>query len=204
MRKKSNALKLLFLDGPGGRPFATATQNGADGRGSKVATLFGFKNGGVGTHLLEVADGEALHVKSGSSVPTEVTTAAGATVATIERGEESSIARAAGGTEIMRFLPHPDGCKNLERYRLIVTEPGPDGTTLGGLDVIRTMSGWGFVSEILWGTYLWDEVGAPLKLPFLGSWTSTERAVSDVERNVLLAACTDIVIGLRPYVKDMR
>jgi hypothetical protein len=93
---KSNALRLTFRSGPGD-PLAEARQGAADGRGSKIGVLFGFKNGGVGTHVLTYADGRALHVKSQDSKPTLITQADGVEIATVERGE-SSVARLSGGT----------------------------------------------------------------------------------------------------------
>jgi hypothetical protein len=43
-----------------------------------------------------------------------------------------------------------------------------------------------------------------LKIPFLGTRVSLDREISDLERDVIVAACTDMAIGLRPYMKDMR
>jgi hypothetical protein len=197
----SNALQLTFLDGVEGEPLAVALQGGADGRGSKFATLLGFKNGGVGTHVVSFRDGSVLHVKSGSMVPTEVTRPDGVTVVTIERGETASIARASGGTTIVTFTGNPEGVKTLDAYRLMIT--AADGSNLGTLDIIRTLAGWNLFHDLYWELTLWNRYSQPLKVPFLGTRTALTRAVSELERDAIIAASVDIAVGLRPYVKDM-
>jgi hypothetical protein len=200
VRKTSNALQMTFLDGPDGEPMAVAIQGGADGKGSKLGVLLGFKNGGVGTHVLTFADGTVLHVKSGSGEPTQVVRADGVTIATIERGD-SSVARAAGGTEIVRWESSPEGGKTLDAFRSVMK--APDGSDLGTLDVIRTLAGWSLYNDLYWEIVL-GSYPAPLKIPMLGVRVELTRPLSDTEREVILAASVDMAIGLRPYVAEMR
>jgi hypothetical protein len=202
-KTSTNALQLVFLDRPEDEPLAEALQNGAGGKGAKIGTLFGFKNGGTGVHSVDLRGGTAIRVKSGDLVPTEVTTPEGATVASIERGDDVSIARASGGTEILRFIANPEGAKTLELFRLVIQEPGGNGD-VGTLDVIRTSAGWNLFHDLYWELTLWNQAGMPLKIPFLGTRVGLNRDVTDLERDVIIAACTDIAIGLRPYVKEMR
>jgi hypothetical protein len=198
-RKTANALEMTFQDGPRG-PIAVALQSGADGKGAKVGILFGFKNGGVGTHLLTYADGRALHVKSGDAKPTLITQADGATVATIDRGEVS-VARASGGTEIMAFRkPAFDGDTADARMLLLV---GSDGDELGRLFVVLRTGGWALASDLVSDFVWWGQAGQPLKLPVLGTSVALTRPLTALELDVVLGACVDIAIGLRPYVKGM-
>jgi hypothetical protein len=44
----------------------------------------------------------------------------------------------------------------------------------------------------------------PLKLPLLGVRVQPTRALTETERDVVLAASVDLAIGLRPYVAEMR
>jgi hypothetical protein len=200
-RKKNNALTLSFRNGPGD-PLATALQGGADGKGSKAAVLFGFKNGGTGTHSLTYADGRVLHIKSQDSKPTLITQADGVEIATVERGE-TSVARLSGGTEVLRFVPDPDPdeARSLDAFRMRLQEP--NGTEIGLFDVVRTISGWSLGMDLINTAIWWGRAGEPLKLPFLGTKLILNRALTPTELDIALAACVDTSIGLRPYVKAM-
>jgi hypothetical protein len=201
IHKVSNALQLTFLDQAGDEPLAVAVQGAADGKGAKFATLLGFKNGGVGTHVVTYRGGAVMHVKSVNLAPTQVTRPDGVTLAVIDRGETESIARGPGGTEIVRFVGRPDGVKTLDAFRLMIT--AADGSELGSLDIIRTVAGWNLFSDLYWELTLWNQHAAPLKLPFLGTRVKVDRTWSEPERDAIIAACVDIAIGLRPYVKEM-
>jgi hypothetical protein len=199
VHKTSNALQQAFKSGPG-EPLATAVQSAADGKGRKMGMLFGFINGGTGTHVLTYADGKHVHVQSRSSEPTLVTTPEGAEIATIERGD-TSVARTSSGGEIIEFTGDPDGMKSLEAFRLRVNDS--IGKEFGRLDLIRTVAGWKLMDSIADTIIWWDRAGAPLKVPFLGTRLEVTRPLSDLERDTLLAACVDMAIGLRPYVAGM-
>lgn len=202
VHKTSNALKMSFQDGPGD-PFATAVQSAADGKGAKLGMLFGFKNGGTGTHVLTYADGRELRIQSREGKPSIFTQGDGAEVATIHRGETST-AVLSGGTQLFTFASDPVDARTPELFRVIVTDP--DGTEVGRLDVVRKDTGWtlGRVIDTVWDEYIWwDHAGAPLPVPILGTRLMLTRPVSDLQRDVLLGACVDIAIGLRPYIKEM-
>jgi hypothetical protein len=200
VRKTSNALQMTFLNAAAGEPLAVAVQGGADGKGSKFATLLGFKNGGTGTHVVTYGDGSVLHVKSVSMAPTEVTRPDGVSIATIERGGEESVARASGGTPILTFVANPAGAKTVDAFHLVVR--GSDGAELGTLDIVRTLAGWNLFDDLYWELLL-PQYAAPLKLPFLGSRIAVNRALTELERDVLVVVSVDVAIGLRPYVKEM-
>jgi hypothetical protein len=140
-------------------------------------------------------------VKSVSAAPTEITRPDGVTIATIERGDEESVARAAGGTTILRFTAHPDGAKTPDVYRLLVH--AADGSELGTVDIIRSLGGWRLFEDLYWELVL-PTYTQPQKLPFLGSRMWVSRDLTDAERDVLVAVSVDIAIGLRPYVKEMK
>lgn len=203
VHKTSNALAISFQDGPGD-PFATGVQGAGDGKGKKLGVLFGFKNGGTGKHLVTFEDGAQLFVESKDGAPSVLTRADGATVASIQRGE-TSVALTAGGNEILRFVPDPDGAKTVEAFRLIVS--APDGSQVGRLDVIRTVGGWTVARAVDAATDLyiwWDRAGEPLKVPILGTRLTLDRPLTPPEREVLIGVCVDIAIGLRPYVTEMK
>jgi hypothetical protein len=74
------------------------------------------------------------------------------------------------------------------------------------LDVIRRVGGWSLmkaVDDLSTELYWWNHAGEPLKTPLLGTRLAMMRQVDDVERDVLLGACVDIALGLRPYIREM-
>jgi hypothetical protein len=202
VHKVSNALKMTFTDGPG-EPFATGVQGAGDGRGAKLATLFGFKNGGTGNHRVTFADGSVLNVASRERAPSVFTDAAGVELATVHRGD-SSTAVLPGGGELLRFESDPEEAKTPELFRIKLT--AASGEPLGGVDVIRRAGGWSLrrlAAEIYEDSFWWDQAGQPLPIPLLGARIYLDRAPSPIERTVLVGACVDIAIGLRPYIKEM-
>jgi len=80
----------------------------------------------------------------------------------------------------------------------------PLARRLGSLDVIRTSAGWNVFTEVLWELTIWKDRAAPVKIPFLGTRVTVSRPLTEPERDAIVAACVDIAIGLRPYVKEMR
>jgi hypothetical protein len=42
-----------------------------------------------------------------------------------------------------------------------------------------------------------------MPVPVLGTRLTLERPPTDIERDVLLGACVDLAIGLRPYISVM-
>lgn len=199
VHKVNNALKMTFTDGPGD-PFAVGVQGAGDGRRAKMAVLFGFKNGGVGKHVVTYGDGTVLGVESKSGAAS-VFTRNGAPLATVDRGD-SSTARGVDGAPIAQIVADSgDEAKFVDAYRTIVK--GPEGEDLGRLDVIRSVDGWS-LDTLIDLTIWWDRAGEPLPVPILGARVSLYETPDATLRDVLVGACVDMAIGLRPYVAAMR
>jgi hypothetical protein len=202
VHKTSNALQITFHDGPGD-PLGVGVQGAGDGKGKKFATLLGFKNGGAGNHRLTYGDGEVVGIASKERAPTVLSRGDGTPFATIERGPTSSAVLADGG-DLLTFVPDPDEAKTLELFRVIVNTPS--GERMGRLDVIRREGGWTLSRAVdaAWKEYLWfDHAGRALPVPVLGTRLTLDRPPTGVERDVLLGACVDLAIGLRPYISVM-
>ncbi len=202
VHKKSNALEITFHDGPGD-PLAVGVQGRGDGRGKKLGILFGFKNGGVGSHTVTYRDDSVFNVVSKDGAPSLFTRTDGSEIATITRGETSTATL--GGRDIVHFRPAPVDAKTVELFRLILT--APSGEEMGRMDVIRRVAGWtlsraldGAAGELIW----WDRPGQPLPVPILGTRLTLDRPPVGAERDVLVGACVDMAIGLRPYVSAMQ
>jgi hypothetical protein len=200
-RKVSNSLELQLRDTTG-ETIGTAIQNGAGGGGGKLATLFGFKNGGTGRHLLTYADGSSLIVESRDAEPT-LLSRDDRPVATITRGETST-ATLPDGTAVFRFAADPVAPKDLDLFRIVVTDPA--GATVGRLSVVRRNTGWELargLDAILWDAVLWEQTGKALPIPILGTQLVTTTELVGTDRDILLGVCVDIAIGLRPYFTGM-
>jgi hypothetical protein len=207
-RKTSNGLRMTFQEG-GAHPFATAVQSGGDGKGAKLGVLFGFKNGGPGRHRLSFdRDGRQLFVHSTEQKPTLITSADSAAVAVVNRvgkGVNQSTACAADGRELLHFRSDPVEAATPEIFRVVVTNPA--GGDVARIHVIRKAGGWKSLSDVLdsaWNTYVWwDHAGAALPVLVLGTRLILVREPTPLERDVLIAACVDLAIGLRPYIPEM-
>ncbi|MGI8667236.1 MAG: hypothetical protein ACR2N4_14620 [Jatrophihabitans sp.] len=105
---------------------------------------------------------------------------------------------------MLRFVAHPGQAKTPDLFQIIVLDPA--GCQVATLDIIRRDGGWslGRALDAAWDEYIWwDRAGRALPVPILGSRLVLDRPVSDLERSVLIGACTDIAIGLRPYIGEM-
>ena len=99
-----------------------------------------------------------------------------------------------------------------EESRLIVKEPLTSllpkrrGRQVAKVDDPPTVKA-ATLSDVLdsaWSTYLWwDQAGAALPIQVLGTRLILLRPPTPLERDVLLAACVDLAIGLRPYIPEM-
>jgi hypothetical protein len=199
-RRTSNALELVFRDGPE-EPLATAVQGAGDSKKGKLGALLGFKNGGVGTHSLVASDGRGLWVESVSGAPTVVRSDERAIVGKLERGDEQSFARDADGVPRITVTGDPAGVHSLDAFRLLLHDDG--GRPLGRLGIARTQAAWSLFRDVE-SEFIWWGKAAPLKLPLLGASVALDAPVDDVTSDLLAAICVDICIGLRPYVADMR
>jgi hypothetical protein len=79
---------------------------------------------------------------------------------------------------------------------------------MADLDVIRRTAGWngGLLARLDTidnALYWMDHDGESLPIPILGAQLAVYRTLTPVEQEFLLAACVDITIGLRPYIKGM-
>ena len=203
VHKTSNALKITFTDGPGD-PLATGEQGVNDGKGKKFATLLGFKNGGAGNHRLTLRDGSTLNIASLDGKPSEFTRADGTALATAVRGATSQIL-GADGTLLLTVSGDPSDAKTPDLYRLTVTDAA--GAPVADIDVIRRVQGRSLARKLInadMAFYWWDHAGQPLPIPLLGARIAGYRPVSDLERDLLLAICVDVTIGLRPYITEMQ
>jgi hypothetical protein len=202
VHKTSNALKITFHNSAGD-PFAVGVQGAGDGKGKKLGVLLGFKNGGTGNHQLTYSDGRVLGVASKDGAPSVFSDQGGVAIASVTRAGTST-AVLTDQRELFHFADNPEEAKTVELFRLVVTTAA--GEDLGRLDVIRREAGW-TVSRALdaaWQEYIWwDQAGRALPVPILGTRLTLTRPVMGVERDVLLCACIDMAIGLRPYASCM-
>lgn len=199
----SNALSISFQDGPG-NPFAVAVQGGCDGRAKKFGIAIGIKSGGPGTHVLTYDDGSALRIESKAAVPSVFRGGDGTPLAVVQRAA-TSVAIGADGQPVLEFGPSPEAPNTPELFRIVVT--APDGAQVARLDIIRKAVGWSMGPALspagdlyLW----WDQSDQPRRDPILGIRLHLVRPISVLERDVLLGACVDMAIGLRPYIDAMR
>lgn len=199
-RRLNNALTLTFFEGSV-EPFAVAQQGAADGLGKKMGILFGFKNGAPGRHVLSYTDGGTLVMHTKDAEPSPVTRGDGSEVATITRGATSS-ATLPDGSALLGFRAHPVEATSDGKFRMQVTDAHGAETAL--LEVIRQGGSWALGAEladyVLWGN---TQTGSALPIPFQGARVVVHRTLTPVEREVLLAVCVDIGIGVRPYFTEM-
>ncbi len=203
VHKVSNALKITFSAGPGD-PLAVGVQGAGNGLGAKAAILFGFKNGGTGKHRITYADGSVVWVESRSSEPTVLSRGDGTAIGTIQRADTSTAVGSTAGT-LFHFVPDAEEAKTPELYRLVVLDRM--GEEAGRLDVVRRIGGWTvrrIVDDLYNESFWWDQAGQPLPVPILGTRLWLRHPLDRVERDILLGACVDITLGLRPYVAAMR
>jgi hypothetical protein len=196
-------LQITFHDGPGD-PCAIGVQGAGDGKGKKLGVLFGFKNGGTGNHRLTYSDGRVLGVASKEMAPSVFSFGDGKEFITVHRGTTST-AVLADGTEAVTFADDAVEAETLELFRLVMTTPA--GEDLGRLDVIRRVGGWTLsrALDAAWSEYFWmDHAGQALPIPILGTRLTLPRPLTSIERDVLLGACVDIAMGLRPYATAMQ
>ncbi|MVU76985.1 hypothetical protein GPX89_06960 [Nocardia sp. ET3-3] len=203
VHKVNNALRITFNAGPGD-PLAVGVQGAGNGLGAKAAILFGFKNGGTGKHRITYADGSVVWVESRDSAPTVLSRGDGTALGTIQRADTSTAVGSTAGT-LFHFVPDPDEPRTPELFRMLVLDRM--GAETGRLDVVRTAGGWTvrrLVGDLYDESFWWDRAGQPLPIPILGTRLWLKHPLDSVERDVLLGACVDITLGLRPYVAAMK
>lgn len=192
------AVTMVFRCGPG-EPLAVAARS--EGGGARSSILLGHKNS---RYRIGYSDGGVVRAE-----PTDETTLAlrrgdGGAIGTIVRGETATAIAATGGT-LFHFLPDPGEACSRDLFRLVVLDRM--GAEFGRIDVIREASGWAShrLADSLGDTYLWwDRTGQSQPVPILGTRVVAEHPLDRIERDVLLAACADMALGLRPYIAQMR
>ncbi|MFJ4649959.1 hypothetical protein ACIP5Y_01655 [Nocardia sp. NPDC088792] len=184
VRKTSSALQLTFHSGPG-HPLAVAVR-------------------GTDRHRITYADGSVVWVRSSDVAATVLSRGDGSAIGTIALADTSTAVGSTAGT-LFHFVPDPEEPATPEMFHLRLLDRM--GAEIGRLDVVRTVRGWalGRIAKELNDTYIWwDRDGQPLPVPILGTRLLMSRQLDRVECDVLLGACVDIALGLRPYVAAMR
>lgn len=105
---------------------------------------------------------------------------------------------------MLRVVADETEPKTAELFRIVVTTPA--GAELGRLDVIRREPGWtlGGIADAAWDEHVWwGKAGRALPVPILGTRLVLTSVPVGLERDVLLGACVDIALGLRPYIAEM-
>lgn len=180
----TDAVRVAFRRGPG-EPFALGVTNGRSGR-----------------HRLTYADGAIVWVESTPAAHTILERGDGTALGVITRADTSTAVGATAGT-LFHFVPDREAV-SADLFRLRVLDRM--GRDFAHLDVVRTAAGWatGRSADEHWESHLWwDRSGPVLPVPILGTRLLVRHRPDRDERDVLLAACVDITLGLRPYVAEM-
>lgn len=202
VHRMPNALQIMFRTGPDD-PLAVGVQGAGNSVFARMAIRFGFGTSGVGIHRIAYADGSVVWVESKKTDPTVLTRGDGTRLGMIHRARTSTAIGATAGT-LFHFVPDPDEAVTSDLFRLRVLDRM--GEEFARLDVVRDVGGWssGRMPDDRYEASLWwDHTGRPLPVPILGTRLWTRHALDAVERDVLLGACVDIALGLRPYITAM-
>lgn len=189
---------IAFRGGPG-TPVAVAAR--ADSRAARSAILLGRKNIGF---RIGYADGSVVRAEPRDEADIALRRGDGTSIGTILFGDTVTAVASTGGT-LFHVVPDPDESCTPELFRLVLLDRS--GAEFGRLDVIRTVHGWAShrLADPMGDTYLWwDRAGERLPVPILGTRLAAPHSLDRVERDMALAACADIALGLRPYIPAMR
>lgn len=189
---------IVFHGGPGD-PLAVGARG--EGHGARSAVLLGRKDS---RYRIGYADGTVLRAEPADETTLTLRRGDGGVIGTILRAATATAVAATGGT-LFHFVPDPGETSTADLFRLVILDRS--GMEFGRMDVIRGVGGWAShrLADRNGDTYLWwDRTGDPLPVPILGTRVVAEHPLDRLERDVLLAACTDIALGLRPYIAVMR
>lgn len=198
MCESQGGVTIAFRGGPGD-PFAVAVRG--EPRGARSAIVLGHKSIG---YQIGYSDGTVVRAEPTDEATLALRRADGAAIATIVRADSVTAVAATGGT-LFHFVPDHDESCTTELFRLVVLDRS--GNEFGRIDVIRAVGGWAShrLADRMGDTYLWwDRTGVPLPVPILGTRLAVSYPLDRVERDVLLGACADMTLGLRPYIPAMR
>ena len=215
-RKLNNALTLTFRTGPEAE-IGTAVQGSGDGAGKKLGVLFGFKNGGPGTHVLRTPAGPGIQVVSAEQEPTRFLDAAGNPIGEARRvvygtalddaDGNASVVTDAAGNVVFRVVPSAAGAKippdSTAPDRWSTDLVDASGEVCGTLDLIRVSAGWSLGRELLDEAIWFGHAGKPLSLPVAGTALEFLRPPTAIEGDLALGICIDVSVGLRPYIAEM-
>lgn len=193
-----SGLSIVFQGGPG-ETLAVGARG--EERGARSAVLLGHKNS---RYRIGYLDGAVLRAEPVDETGLTLRRGDGNAVGTILRGASVTAVAATGGT-LFHFVPDPHEASTADLFRLVILDRS--GMEFGRIDVIRGVGGWAShrLADRNGDTYLWwDRTGEPLEAPILGTRVVAEHPLDRIECDVLLAACTDIALGLRPYIPAMR
>ena len=186
-RAKSNALTVALQADDGG-DIASARQKGSAG------VLFGFKNGGSGTYRLASSDDEIdIAVGATTTVSRDRTP-----VGRIVPADGGARFEDADGSLLAMWNPY-QGTKADDAWRHPLTDSA--GADLGAIAFTRTRHGWKTFDDFLTWTVTWDMAGIGAKLPSAGSLLSLNAPVSPVLGDLLAAACVDVAVFPKGYIK---
>ncbi|MGX1808227.1 hypothetical protein ACWIGI_21115 [Nocardia sp. NPDC055321] len=176
--RTSRSLEITFHSGPGD-PLAVAVR-GDSGRTARMAAWLGFHTAGTGTHRITYSNGTTLLVRSRTSAPTLLTRSDGTAIATISRASTSTAVAGTAGT-LFHFVPAPKDAETPALFRLHVLDRM--GEKFARLNIVRAGEG---------------------PTPFLGTRLLLCTPPDATERDILVAVCVDIALGLRPYITAMK
>jgi hypothetical protein len=201
-RRFDNSVKIVFSSGPD-TTIASARQGGADGVGSKAVVLFGFKNGGPGTHLLKFADGRVLHVKSRAAGTVDIVAPDGAPFGQIARHKDAaSLATDTSGRTLLSLHADYPEIKTRGFHRLQIRDSS--GATLGRFWVVRLGSAWETLAEPFGSQATWiTRGGFAISVPHPGTLVSFDREPTQDEQTMMLAVCVDVALGRGSYLPEM-
>lgn len=186
-RAKSNALTVALQADDGG-DIAAARQKGTPG------VLFGFKNGGSGSYRLASSLDE-IDISVGA---TTTVSRDQVTVGRIVPADGGARFENAGGELLAMWNPY-QGAQADDAWRHPLTDSA--GADLGAIALIRTSDGWNTFDDLLAWTVTWDVAGVGAKLPSAGSLLSLYAPVSPVLGDLLAAACVDVAVYPKGYLK---
>ncbi len=189
VRVASSPARVLFRTGPG--QLLAVGERGAPG-----ALPWRRRSA---RHRINVSDGTTVLLDVRTGGPTVVTRGDGVPVGALLHGTSMTAYAEPGGTvcHVVRCAAEPG---TEDTARLSILDPG--GHEFGRIEVVRTPAGWarGRTVDEAGHTYVWwDRGGSALDVPVLGTRLVINRDLDRVEREILLAVCTEIAVDPRSF-----
>ncbi|MBF6329392.1 hypothetical protein [Nocardia transvalensis] len=201
VREVSEPPRIVFRSGPGD-PIAVAAREVPGATPRRRPIRLGRSASRGHAHVITYADGYRVRLEPDRDGSTVLKSRDGTRIGLIMVTDTATAISITGGT-LCHFVPHPDECRTTDSFRLLVLDQC--GAEMGRLSLIRAAEGWGRRGDDPADTHLWwDRTGEPLSVPILGARLAVERRIDRDERDALLAACVDMVLGLRPYITELK